>query len=91
MDIYLIDMVFRGIDENILNNMSLWNQLIQDEPIPITDVRNLYKMMPKRGEKAMVKWGSSKQFDFLDDDLFFTYDQLVKDHGCTMTWMFIMF
>ena len=38
-------------------------------------------MMPKRGEKAMVKWGSSKQFDFLDDDLFFTYDQLVKDYG----------
>ena len=70
-----------SIDENILNNMSLWNQLIQDEPIPITDVRNLYKMMPKRGEKAMVKWGSSKQFDFLDDDLFFTYDQLVKDYG----------
>jgi hypothetical protein len=70
-----------SIDENILTNMSLWGQLISDEPVPITDIKKLYKMLPKKGNNPMVKWGVSKQFDYLEDDLFFTYDQLVKDYG----------
>jgi superfamily I DNA/RNA helicase len=70
-----------SIDPNILETMAIWKRLISNEPIPISEVRKLYKEMPKQGKNAMLKRGFMKQVELLDNELFFSFDELVKDYG----------
>ena len=70
-----------SIDPIFLECMEIWKRLITNEPLPITDVKKIYKLMPKQGKNAMVKRGFMKQLDVLDSELFFSFDELAKDYG----------
>lgn len=70
-----------SLNTDLLENMNIWKRLVSDEPVSILDIKKLYKMVPKQGEKAIVKRGFTKQLDFLDEQLFFTFQELQTTYG----------
>ena len=70
-----------SIDPMLLKGIDTWEALASDISMSISAVRDLYKLVPKRGENAIVKWGSSKSLEGIEEDVMLTYEDLVRNHG----------
>ena len=70
-----------SIDPMLLKGIDTWETLADSIAVSILAVRDLYKLVPKRGSNAVVKWGSSKSLEGIEEDTMLTYDDLVRNHG----------
>ena len=70
-----------SFDEATLKGMNTWKALSEGREVILDDVKQLYKLVPKRGDKAVIKRGASKSLDTIDPQATLTYDLLVRDHG----------
>ena len=70
-----------SFDEATLKGMNTWKALSEGREVILDDVKELYKLVPKRGDKAVIKRGASKSLDTIDPQATLTYDLLVRDHG----------
>lgn len=67
--------------EEILDCMSIWENLQRGECITINDAEKLYNNLPKRGDSACVKHGMSKSLKDRDPNKPISYTSLVQDNG----------
>ena len=70
-----------SFDEVTLKAMKTWKALSEGREVILDDVKRLYKLVPKRGDKAVVKRGASASLDAIDPQATLSYELLVRDHG----------
>ena len=70
-----------SLDYSYLEGMEIWKSLVQGESLPITAIKELYRIVPKQGTNAIVKRGFAKSLDFIDPESILSYDDLVQNHG----------
>lgn len=61
--------------------ISTWRKLSKGEGVELSEIRNLYDVVPKQGDKAVVKRGATKLLDAADPAGTLTLDALVQDFG----------
>ena len=62
-------------------SISTWRKLSRGQGAELAEVRNLYDVVPKQGDKAVVKRGAAKLLDAADPAGLLTLDDLVQDFG----------
>ena len=70
-----------SINPELLEGMQIWKTLITDEPLPLSEIKKIYKLMPKQGNNAMVKRGAIKHLNMLEGELFLSFSELKQDYG----------
>jgi superfamily I DNA/RNA helicase len=72
---------YLSFNKDKANAMYIWERLQRGDFISVEDAQNLYKELPKRGDKARVKHGMAKTLEECDPIKPITYDTLIEDHG----------
>jgi len=70
-----------SIEENKVANMYTWNDLCAGEKVDIARVKAFYEAVPKQGDKAVVKRGSTQQLDVLAPDAKVNLEELTVNFG----------
>jgi len=70
-----------SLDLSYLEGMDIWKSLIKGESLPITAIKDLYRIVPKQGTNAIVKRGFAKSLEYVNPDSVLSYDDLVQNHG----------
>ena len=70
-----------SINEEMLEVMNIWMALADGKVVNHKALEKLYDNVPKTGDKAVVKRGSSKTLSTLDPEGLYDYNILVENHG----------
>ena len=70
-----------SISEKKLNAMSVWKDITMGKGVYVGRVKQMYEVVPKTGEDAVVKRGSMKLLEAAGSEELLTYDTLVKEFG----------
>ena len=70
-----------SINEEMLEVMNIWMALADGKVVNHKALEKLYDNVPKTGDKAVVKRGSSKTLSTLDPEGIYDYNILVENHG----------
>ena len=72
-----------SISEKKLNAMSVWKDITMGKHVGVSveRVKQLYEVVPKTGENAVVRRGSMKLLEAAGSEELLTYDALVKEFG----------
>lgn len=81
-DGYLFERFGRpSLNPAYLQGMDTWSLLADGKQVSIGSLREMYDLMPKQGEKALLKRGAKKTFDTVDPEGLYGYEELVAHHG----------
>jgi len=69
------------VDANQAEAIKTWRKLRAGEGVEVDSVRRMYEVVPKQGDKAVVKRGSGKLLDAADPTSTLTLDDLVREFG----------
>lgn len=58
-----------------------WRRLTRGESVELALIKDLYEQVPKQGDKAVVRRGSSKLLEALDPEDSLTIQDLMSDYG----------
>ena len=70
-----------SINPNAMEVMATWNDLVEGRGIGLGRAKKFYENVPKTGEDAVVKRGSSKLLEAADPEELLTYEALVARYG----------
>ena len=70
-----------SINPNAMEVMATWNDLVEGRGIGLGRAKKFYENVPKTGEDAVVKRGSSKLLEAADPEELLTYEVLVARYG----------
>ena len=70
-----------SISTELVENIMTWDDLCQDKAVDLQRVRALYAAVPKQGENAVVKRGTTQMLDSLAEDSELTMTALQEDFG----------
>lgn len=70
-----------SVDRTLVQNIDTWTRLVANEKVELELVRDLYKAVPKTGERAALRRGASRLLDSVADDACLGLDQLITDYG----------
>ena len=70
-----------SVSLKLVENLYTWADLCQDKPVVLQRIVNLYKSVPKRGDKKVVKHGSTQQLEALPPETELTMSELQIKFG----------
>ena len=70
-----------SIKPEVAEGIEIWRRLQNGERVGVYLIKNLYKNVPKQGDSAVVKRGSSTLLEAAPEDGSLSYDDLVQDYG----------
>jgi hypothetical protein len=72
---------YSSISEKLVGNIQTWDDLCQDKTVGFQRLRQLYLALPKQGDDAMLKRGSTKLLDSLDPEAEVGMNKLRAEFG----------
>jgi len=72
---------YPSISEKLTGNILTWEDLCQDKSVALQRILQLYLGLPKQGQDAALRRGSSKLLDALDPEAELTMNELQSDLG----------
>lgn len=70
-----------SVDQKVAAAIKSWRLLQQGESLPLSAIKSLYEQLPKQGDAAALRRGSSKLLEALDPTASYGYDDLVSVAG----------
>ena len=70
-----------SVSATLVSNIFTWQDLCADKTVSLQRIKDFYSSVPKQGQNAVVKRGSTQMLDTLATDAELTMEQLQKEHG----------
>jgi superfamily I DNA/RNA helicase len=69
------------VSEKLVANLYTWDDLCAGKSVGLQRIKDLYSSVPKQGQNAVVKRGSTQMLDLLAPDAELNMDRLQKEFG----------
>jgi len=70
-----------SVSEKLVANLYTWDDLCAGKSVGLQRIKDLYSSVPKQGQNAVVKRGSTQMLDLLAPDAELNMDRLQKEFG----------